>query len=48
VIPYNEVVRYQRWRGPCYLHLQCEGWRWRQQGPLQRWDPTTTPHGVTT
>jgi hypothetical protein len=24
------------------------GWRWRQHGPLKRWYPTTTPHGVTT
>jgi hypothetical protein len=22
-------------------------WRWRQQEPLKRWYPTTTPHGVT-
>jgi hypothetical protein len=24
------------------------GWRWRQHGPLKRWYPTTTQHGVTT
>jgi hypothetical protein len=23
-------------------------WRWRQHGPLKRWHPTTTLHGVTT
>jgi hypothetical protein len=25
-----------------------EDWRWRQLGPLKRWYPTTTLHGVTT
>jgi len=23
-------------------------WKWRQHGPLKRWYPTTTSHGVTT
>jgi hypothetical protein len=26
----------------------CSAWRWRQQGPLSRWYPTTALHGVTT
>jgi hypothetical protein len=35
------VVGYQRFGGPCCLHLQGEG-------PSKRWCPTTTLHGVTT
>jgi len=29
-------------------HNISSGWRWRQHGPLKRWYPTTTLHGVTT
>jgi len=35
-MPYIVVVGYQRFRGPCCLHLQGE--------PLKRWYPTTTLH----
>jgi hypothetical protein len=28
-----DVVGYQRFEGPCFLHLQTSPWRWRQYGP---------------
>jgi len=37
VTPCSVVVGYQRFRGPCCLHLH----------PLKRWYPTTTLNGVT-
>jgi len=39
VTPCSEVVGYQRFRGPCCIHLQ---------GEVKRWYPTITLHGVTT
>jgi hypothetical protein len=29
-------------------YMASQPWRWRQHGPLKRWYPTTTLHGVTT
>jgi len=40
VMPYNVVVGYQYFRGPCCLHLQ--------GGPLKCQYPTTTLHCVAT
>jgi hypothetical protein len=39
------VVGYQRFRGPCCLHIQSEvKWRRSQFGPLKRWYPITKLH----
>jgi hypothetical protein len=51
VMPCSVVVGYQRFGGQCCLYLQGEdssqeGRRWRQQGPLKCWYPTTTLHGL--
>jgi hypothetical protein len=40
VTPSGVVLGYQRFKGPCCLHLQ--------HGPLKRWYPTKTQHGITT
>jgi hypothetical protein len=39
VTQYSDVVRYQRFGGPCCLHLQ---------GEVKRWYPTTSLQGVKT
>jgi hypothetical protein len=44
VTPCSVVVGYQRFRGTFCLDRH---WRRRQHGPLKRWYPTTTLHGVT-
>jgi len=47
VMPCIVAVRYQRFGGPCSLHLQSD-WSWRQHGPPKHHYPTTTLYGITT
>jgi hypothetical protein len=42
VTPCSVVVRYRRFRGPCFLHLQGGS-----MDPLNYWYPTTLLQGVT-